>query len=352
MKHSISVIIPVYNVELYISKCIQSLLDQTFRDFELIIVDDVSPDDSIAVAEELLKNQQEISWKIIRRELNGGLSAARNSGIDIAQGKYLSFIDSDDWVNPDMLKTLFDTIENESADIVACNRIEEFSNRSAPVPGAESFQTLSRQEALDQIFSYGSISVAVWDKLFLTKLFLENNIRFPHGVFYEDVPTLLRVISASNKVVAIPDYFYHYRQRTGSIMKQVRLKSITDYTLMLRNISDFMSEVKMNQLKSYRQFQMGIYNRMLQLLFEVGEIPIRENYMLAKEIHSKLLADLKSENLEFRSLKDKIKYWVLTNPILYTNENIYSKGKSAFGYVSKYVVKGQKGLMSAPTVEK
>lgn len=214
----ISVIIPIYKVEPYIEKCITSILDQTYKDFEIILVDDHSPDRSIELAKELLKNQSRIPYKIISKEKNGGLSAARNAGIENSSGIFLLFIDSDDWIETEMLQKLFEAINNSKAEMAICRVRQVYENNLTNSEVLKSLPSgiISGKQALTNLFR-GEFHAHIWKVLFSKSLF--DTIRFPEGIVYEDMLTLPYLLKGDIKVCFIDDVLYNYLQRTGSITK-------------------------------------------------------------------------------------------------------------------------------------
>lgn len=201
----LSVIVPVYNVENYIEACIQSLLSQTYDDYEIIIVDDGSKDSSIARAHEMTKNIDKVR---ILTKVNGGLSDARNFGIEHANGEYLAFIDSDDTIHSEMFETMMQKMLDEQADVCSCD--------------LEYVYTSGRKErssgrVISDVNPYSIMLTnnSACNKIFKRALF--NYIRFPLGRWYEDLATIPIILKQASKVVYVEQVFYYYFQREGSI---------------------------------------------------------------------------------------------------------------------------------------
>lgn len=215
---AISIIVPVYKVEPYLSRCIDSILAQSFTDFELILVDDGSPDNCGAICDEYAKKDSRIT--VIHRT-NGGLSVARNTGIDRARGEYLCFIDSDDLVSPDYCRLLYQTACSKHCKITAC-KIERFASdnfaieKKTDIPGKTSsmpYSVLLKKQMGQEI------EMGVWCKLFHCSVF--EKIRFQPGKLHEDIifaGDLLAEDALDVSCVDIPLYFY--RQRPESIVNQ------------------------------------------------------------------------------------------------------------------------------------
>ena len=173
----VSVIIPVYGVEAFIERCMRSLLEQTLQEVEFIVVDDCSPDKSIAIARKVVSEYPNRSVRFISHEANKGLPAARNTGLEVATGEYVFHCDSDDWVEPDMLETLYRAAEEAKADIVWCDWFLSFEkNERYMVQPQYAIPT----DALKGMLS-GTMKYNVWNKLVKRELYTANAISFPSG---------------------------------------------------------------------------------------------------------------------------------------------------------------------------
>ena len=206
---TISIIVPVYNVEQYLEQCVQSLLDQTYTDIEILLMEDGSTDDSPEICDSFAEKDRRV--KAFHLE-HGGISAARNRGIENASGDYLMFTDGDDWVEPDFCKVPMETAVREKADIVmfgfyregrTCEMYSRPDHRGE-VPYAERF-----------VIFEDLASAYAWNKLYRRELF--EDVRFPEGYTYEDIPVAYRILHASGKFIYLDDMLYHYRTREGSI---------------------------------------------------------------------------------------------------------------------------------------
>lgn len=215
---TISVIVPIYKVENYLSNCINSILSQTFEDFELILVDDGSPDNCGKICDEYKNKDDRI---IVIHKENGGLSDARNKGIDIAKGSFLTFIDSDDLITKDYLKFLYELAITNSADISICS-LEEFSDDSdysISETGImkNNVQLYTGKDACKHIYLMdGKISVCACGKLYSACIF--QSLRFPFGKINEDVGTIPIALYNAATVVSTDMKLYKYRFRDDSIM--------------------------------------------------------------------------------------------------------------------------------------
>lgn len=211
----ISIIIPVYRVEQYLNKCVQSVVSQTYKNLEIILVDDGSPDKCPAICDEWANKDSRI--KVIHKE-NGGLSDARNAGLAIAKGKYIGFVDSDDYIEETMYELLYTAIKNEDADLAICN-LEKVTEAGEPLSAGSYVkrEVFSKEEGLYKILDANNWSyVTAWNKLYKREIW--DGIEFPKGKIHEDQFVIHRIIFQCQKIVAIEDKLYKYVQRSGSIM--------------------------------------------------------------------------------------------------------------------------------------
>jgi glycosyltransferase involved in cell wall biosynthesis len=216
----ISVIIPVYNVEPYLRKCLDSVLNQTYRDLEILIIDDGSTDGSGKICDEYKVDER---VKVFHTE-NRGLSAARNLGLDNATGDWIGFVDSDDWIEPDMNEVLIKRAEETGADVVECGFFIEYPNRRAEVNRQN--QIMSGLEAVSNLLE-NKLYNAAWNKLWRRDCY--KDIRFPEGRVYEDIATTYRVFYCAKRVCSIDIVLYHYVHRKASLTNTRNLKNLDGY---------------------------------------------------------------------------------------------------------------------------
>ena len=200
----ISVIIPFYNVEEYLDKCLNSVRSQTFKDIEIICVDDCSTDNSYKIAKLHAIDDHRI--KIIRHRKNLGLGGARNTGIHCAKGEYIASVDSDDYILPNMLEVLWKEAENSRFDIVCCGF--EKVDLSANVLAKSSFADEVIVNTNNSINIFSKINPAFWNKLWRRSLFVENDIFFPEHCYFEDMPTMPRLMAKAINIKTISDRLY------------------------------------------------------------------------------------------------------------------------------------------------
>ncbi len=210
----LSIIVPIYNAEKYLTKCVDSILAQTLTDFELILVNDGSTDDSPSICDEYAKKDPRI--KVIHKE-NGGQADARNVGLDIAKGEYIGFVDSDDYIEPVMYEELYNLAISQNADITDSNYRYTYEDGSTNDRTPNHYNS-STYKGSDNIKNYGisryQISDILCTKIFRRSLF--DNIRFPKGKVYEDSYIMLDIVSKCNIFTATSNIYYNYFQRTGS----------------------------------------------------------------------------------------------------------------------------------------
>lgn len=230
MTKKVSIIVPVYNVEQYLERCIKSIQGQTYKNIEIILVNDGSTDDSLQIC----KGYEDDSRVIIVNKLNGGLSDARNAGLAVATGDYVAFIDSDDFIRDRMIQTMLDSIEKNDADICVCDMVYLYDNGQLVYADGGDFSCSNTKNQPSLI----RINNSACNKLFKTEMF--KDVQFPVGKYYEDLATIPILIYKANKVSKVNDAFYVYYQRTGSIAHTANKKIFEIYDA----IDDCISYVK------------------------------------------------------------------------------------------------------------
>jgi len=210
----ISIIVPIYNVEKYLDRCIYSIVDQTYKELEIILVDDGSPDNCPAMCDVWAEKDSRI--KVIHKE-NGGLSDARNAGLEVANGELIGFVDSDDWIAPEMYERLMKALENDQSDIAACT-VEMVWEDGTPnrLLTIQENLILDRSEAQLALLNETKLKQPVWYKLY--KKSVIDGKQFEVGKQHEDVYWSYQVIGNANQVSIIDYVGYFYLQRQGSIM--------------------------------------------------------------------------------------------------------------------------------------
>jgi len=210
----ISVIVPIYKVETYLNKCVESIVNQTYTDLEIILVDDGSPDSCPALCDEWAVKDRRI--KVIHKE-NGGLSDARNAGLAVATGEYISFIDSDDWIEPNFLQFLWNALTRTGAGIADCStRLVDEDGQELSVRGMSKNEILDAVDALVHLVKEDRVYQTVWNKLYRREVI--DDIRFEKGKYNEDDYFTYQVFDRAKNVAIVANPLYNYLQRGGSIM--------------------------------------------------------------------------------------------------------------------------------------
>ncbi len=292
----VSIIVPVYNVEKYIEKCLNSLVKQTMEDIEIIIVNDGSKDNSINVINKFIKQYPEKIQYLEKK--NGGLSDARNYGLPYAKGEYIAFLDSDDYVEEDMYEKMYKLAKKENSDMVECDFIWEYPNK--------------QKEDIGQIYTnkkqmLEKVRVVAWNKLIKTNIVIENKITFPKGYRYEDVEFTYKLVPYLNRVSFLKKPCVHYVQRENSIsnLQNERTKEIFN---VLDHVLDFYK--KNNIYDEYKEELEYIYTRYLLCSSLLRMVKIKN-----KKIKNKLLEETWEKlNYNFPNWK--------RNRILNQNKNV------------------------------
>ena len=265
----ISIIVPVYDVEKYLENCIESILNQTFKDFELILVDDGSTDNSGKICDIYEKKDSRI--KVIHKN-NGGLSSARNAGLDIACGKYVGFIDSDDSIHPRMYEILYDLIKKYESDISCCNYKKIYDIFKDEYENVNSLEVIemSNIEAIKNLYDkeIGVKLVIACNKLYRKNLF--DNIRYKVGRVHEDEFMAHRILYNCKKITYVDNELYYYLQREGSIMSKKSYKRKVDALLSKSDRMRFCNKVGLTSMSDNicKIYEFDFFNLYKQLLNE------------------------------------------------------------------------------------
>lgn len=271
----ISVIVPVYKVEKYLRKCVDSILAQSFTDFELWLVDDGSPDRCGAICDEYASQDERV--RVIHKK-NGGLSDARNAALDVMQGKYVFFVDSDDWISSDALESTYAAIQRTGAKVATGNIVSAYEDGReevlyAPVQeetvlyGEEMLKTLLRPNA--------------WNRLYDAELF--RDLRYPVGKLYEDVFVYHRILDQIDSMVLTGRNSYYYLVREGSIMN-------TEYSIRFTDIVDAVYE-RAEWLDRIGQKKLADETR----LFVYSQVAVAYAHLdRSNQAHSKRLSEIKA----------------------------------------------------------
>ena len=276
LNEKISIIVPVYNVERFLSTCVLSLINQNYSNLEILLIDDGSTDQSGAICDDLATRDERI---IVIHKSNGGLSSARNTGIERVTGDFIAFVDSDDFVAPDFLKELYEALVSEKADISECAHCIVSEDVLIPFETSynESKKTLSYIQWITETDLRGFLSVVVWNKLYRRHLW--EDIRFPEGRVYEDDSTTYKVVFKAKKVCRLYNKLYYYRQRSTSITKTVLTeKKKKDNLQALDEQIDFFARHQEQDLSSFAKSKKCLL--LISYWFRVSDRKEKKEYRL------------------------------------------------------------------------
>ncbi|MCR2822026.1 glycosyltransferase [Lederbergia panacisoli] len=300
MKPEVSIIVPVFNVEDYLVRCIESIISQTIKNIEIILVNDGSTDKSGQICDKYAIVDQRI--KVIHKE-NGGLSSARNAGIKIASGFYLGFVDSDDYINPNMYKNLYELCQKTDSDIGVCRFGREINGNMATEFQEKMVIELDNIKAMRQLFRGELYRFSVCNKLFKKPCF--ENIMFPEGRIHEDLSTSYKFFTNAKKVVYTSEIGYIYVKRDGSILTSKFNEKRLDAFLGWDEIIPFMTKNYPNLSREYIScFAYGCLDNVYSILHEVMDNKIKIRLLLVirqivRSYYKKIIFN------ELLSLKDK-----------------------------------------------
>ena len=261
----ISVIIPVYNAEEYLNRTLDSVLNQTFKDFEVICINDVSKDNSLDILEEYAKKDERI--KVISKE-NGGLSSARNEGLRRVASELCYFLDSDDYIEPNLLETAFNVFSNNDIDYYCFGSevyTEENNSLNQETKTLNKYLKIKFNGIQKATFDVGqNQNIHVWNKVFKTSIIKNNNIWFVEGLLYEDIFFTWYYFFLSKKIYFDKNIFHHYRIHSNSIMEKTTFnKSFDSAVSHLYNWHELFVEVSKNKelfSKNYRNLLILLHN--------------------------------------------------------------------------------------------
>lgn len=282
MNLKVSVIVPVYNVEKYLSQCLDALIHQTLRDIEIICVDDGSTDKSAKIVQEYIKKDHRIHY-IYQR--NQGLAAARNTGIKFSKAPYLMFCDSDDWYDKRMCEKMYHAITQNDVDFACCGIKMEYEIANPTSKEADKKYYRIKFDGVQEITqkTWENIDASSCNKIFKRELLDSYNLRYPNGLHYEDFCFFLQLLAISKKMYCIPEYLYHYRRRDGSIMTETFSAKSTkalDHIKILWIIHHFL--IKNNLWESWKKTFYTVFLIYFDLAYKY--LSKNKQYLTYKEV--------------------------------------------------------------------
>lgn len=305
----ISIIVPVYNVQEYLKNCINSILNQSYKNIEIILVDDGSTDESSSICDLYVKKDNRI--KVIHKE-NGGLSDARNMGIKSVRGKYITFVDSDDYLDENYVKVLYILITENNSDI-ACSRMKKTDSLNDKIINKnEKINIYNSIDAIKEILYQRNIDNSAPSKLFKKDLF--ENILFPVGYAFEDLDTMYKLFLQANKIVSTTNNYYLYYQRQGSILHTVKDKTINDLLTIIDNMN--------KNLISYGELKAPLMARTLNANFYIYN---RSTNKDIKENSKKYIIENRKKVLKDSNISKKTKYGIIISLVSFKLVNLLDK---------------------------
>ncbi len=298
MEELISVIVPIYKVESYLNRCIQSIVDQTYKNLEIILVDDGSPDQCPQICERWKERDDRI--KVIHKE-NGGLSDARNAGLRIITGHYICFVDSDDWIHKEYIAELYESLKENNASISACDICITDKKTTDDFTDDFIVEEYNTEQALKALIQGIKFRAVVWNKLYSADLIRDEF--FEVGKFHEDEFFTYRIMAKAKKLVYVEKKLYYYFQRNGSIMTSISSKHLDVLDAYLKRI-EFLNKKFKNlcyiDKLNYCITCIYLYDDMMQSNLEDKQ----ENLKKIKKYRKKLKFNL--NELNQYSMKEKI----------------------------------------------
>ena len=314
----ISVIVPIFNVKDYLRKCIDSILAQSYKKIEIILVDDGSTDESGEIADAYARKNKKI--KIIHKQ-NGGLSSARNAGIEAASGEWIAFVDSDDYIDECFLERLYNLAQKNNADIATCS-FKAFTNDGSILKKSPEWpnEVLDSEAAIRSVFK-DKLPAYVCLSLFRSSLFLSSGMRFPEGKEFEDIAIRIKLLKNAKTVTFTNEKLYYYLMRGDAITgKKFSKKRYDDYMYALSEVKDYL--LKNGTEKERENLNYFLYYSQNTLLnYLAREKSTKENMKFWRQIR-KSLREL-HKDVKFPSTKTKLLY--KTALIISKNRAIYSK---------------------------
>lgn len=309
MNNLVSIIIPVYNVEQYLNRCISSIVNQTYPNLQIILVDDGSPDNCPKICDLWKKKDSRI--EVIHKE-NGGLSSARNAGLHCAKGDYVLFVDSDDWISINMIEEMIKAMNKNNVDMVVCQFVKAYPNgKVAQQESHHGNKILNVKDTICLLLYDNQITNHVWRNLYKRNL-LPNNL-FPEGMNYEDVYVMASLFLLCKKILYLDKAYYYYFQNNSGIVRTITYKNCCDHYRALENSYSSI-------LKRYPNLAQNINEarKRNNLTIIINLFNVKDNVSEAKKMMKKLI----KENIHLSNNRLTIKEYIIyyffgTFPCLY-----------------------------------
>lgn len=319
-KELISVIVPIYNMENYLKRCVDTIINQSYSNLEIILVDDGSKDASPKICDEYLKVDNRIK---VYHKKNGGLSDAKNFGLKRATGKYVGFVDADDWIDEDMYSNMYSELKATNSNIVICGRYIEYEDGKTEKWYNKNKLIMNKEQSLIYLNSFYNFDMASWDKLYEKRIF--ENIEFPYGKKCEDAYTTYLLFDKADKITYIPKCFYHYFQRKGSISRNDKINM--DYIYAAEEQMEFL-------MKKYPHLKPIAETNYVFAVKSIFQVSIERNIKLTKEF-----------NIKKKRMRKYYKS-ILNNKYISQKKKITYMMFAFFSPIYKFLLKIKYGLMN------
>ena len=314
----ISIVVPIYNVEKYLKQCIESIINQTYKNIEILLVNDGSTDNCAQICDEYAQIDERI--KVIHKK-NGGLSDARNSGINIAKGKYIAFIDSDDYVSEEYIEKLYNAISENNVRIAQCNfvKVTDDNTEIEKIGYAEKNKIKSGYEMVKELYTGHWENILAWNKLYDIGLF--KNVRYPFGKIHEDEFTTYKILYEIQNVAIVEDCLYKYRQNDNSITGQNFKKKRLDVIIAYEERMEFFEK---NDEEELYQLSLISYLGTIRRCYEKTRRYLKESQNIQKD----LIKKYRKNCVKLRKIKNINKIEKIKILMFYFLPNMYYMIKS------------------------
>lgn len=288
----VSVIVPIYNVEKLLPRCLDSILSQTYRNLDVVLVDDGSPDGCAVICDNYAEKDSRFH---VFHQKNGGVSNARNRGVAEAKGELIAFIDPDDYVEPDFIEFLYKLLVDNDADIAACGALEVYpSGRTQPQCEDTALHIMDSREAMERMCYNDGFFITLWDKLFKASLF--EGVKFPEGKLFEDTGTTYKLVHHAEKIAVCGElkYYYMISANASSITTSTFRMSKLDYVEMADRMAQFIMENYEGLERAAKRKQMhACFSTLTQLVNSGVRKPTVERQLISRirELRGSALRD-------------------------------------------------------------